>query len=225
MENEQLIKDLMERGVHYGYSKSRRHPSMKPYIFTTKNRGDIFDLTKTTQEFDKVLAFVKKIATDKKQILFVGTKPEAKTIVQNEAVASSNPFVIDRWIGGTLTNFKEIQKRSNKLQTLQKEKESGDLAKYTKKERLGLERLMAKLDRYFGGITNMTEKPAALVVVDPKKEDICITEANQLGIPVIAIANSDCNIESVQFPIPANDSARASIEYFIKAIASTYNDA
>lgn len=225
MENKDLMKDLMDRGCHFGYSKSRRHPSMKPFIFTTKNRKDIFDLEKTLEALDQALGLVSKTAKDKQQILFVGTKPEAQALIKEAATASNNPFVTDRWIGGTLTNFKEIQKRTNKLENLRKEKESGDLDKYTKKEQLDLDRLMTKLDRYFGGITIMKDKPAALFVVDPKAEDIAIQEANQLNIPVIAIASSDCNIDEITFPIPANDSARGSLEYFIKKIADTYNAA
>jgi small subunit ribosomal protein S2 len=225
MENKDLMKDLMDRGCHFGYSKSRRHPSMKPFIFTTKNRKDIFDLEASLEAFDKALELVTRLGKEKQQILFVGTKPEAQTLIKEAAMASNNPFVTDRWIGGTLTNFKEIQKRTSKLETLRKEKESGDLEKYTKKEQLDLDRLMTKLDRYFGGITIMKDKPAALFVVDPKAEDIAIQEANQLNIPVIAIASSDCNIEEIKFPIPANDAARGSLEYFINKVAETYNAA
>ena len=160
---------------------------------------------------------------DKKQILFVGTKPEAAKMIEAAATSSNNPFVTDRWIGGTLTNFNEIQKRANKLETLRKEKETGDLNKYTKKERLGIERLMAKLNRYFGGITIMKEKPGALFIIDPKAEDIAVQEAAQLNIPVIAIASSDCNIENLPYAIPANDASKSSIEFFANKIAETYN--
>lgn len=217
------MQELIERGAHFGFSKSRRHPSMRPFIFTTKNKTDIFDLEKTVARFDTVLALVSQVAKDKKQILFVGTKPEAKIVTRETADSTGNPFVTDRWIGGTLTNWNEIQKRANRLETLRKEQETGELNKYTKKERLGLERLMAKLDRYFGGITIMKEKPAVLVVVDPKKEQIAISEAEQLGIPVIALANSDCDISTLPLSIPANDSSKASIEYFLKKIATEYN--
>ena len=223
MEKETHMKDLMDRGAHFGYSKSKRHPSMKAFIFTTKHKKDIFDLEKTLENLEKALKVVSTIAKDKKQILFVGTKPEAQAVITKAATATNNPFVTDRWIGGTLTNFKEIQKRANKLETIRKEKETGDLDKYTKKEKLEIDRLMAKLDRYFGGITIMKEKPAALVIIDPKAEDIALKEANQLNIPVIALASSDCNIDEVRFPIPANDSAQASIEFFMNAIAEEYN--
>jgi len=223
MEKQTLIKELIERGAHFGFSKSRRHPSMKPFIFTTKNKTDIFDLEKTLEQLDRVLALVSKISKDKKHILFVGTKPEAKIVTRETADSTGNPFVTDRWIGGTLTNWNEIQKRANRLETLRKEKENGELNKYTKKERLGLERLMAKLDRYFGGITIMKERPAALVVIDPKKEYIAIQEAEQVGIPIITIANSDCNIKELPLSIPANDASKGSIEYFLKKIAAEYN--
>lgn len=223
MDKQTLIKELIERGAHFGFSKSRRHPSMKSFIFTTKNKTDIFDLEKTLERQNRVLEIVAQIAKDKKQILFVGTKPEAKIVTREAADSTGNPFVTDRWIGGTLTNWNEIQKRATRLETLRKEKENGELNKYTKKERLGLERLMAKLDRYFGGITIMKEKPAALIVIDPKKEHIAISEAMQLNIPVIAIANSDCDISELPLAIPANDSSKGSIEYFLKKIASQYN--
>ncbi len=223
MDTQTLIKELIERGAHFGFSKSRRHPSMKPFIFTTKNKTDIFDLERTTERLSTVLALVAKVAADKKQILFVGTKPEAKIVTRETADSTGNPFITDRWIGGTLTNWNEIQKRANRLETLRKEKESGELNKYTKKERLGLERLMAKLDRYFGGITIMKEKPALLVVIDPKKEHIAIKEAEQLNIPIVTIANSDCNISELPLAIPANDASKGSIEYFLKKIAAEYN--
>jgi len=223
MEKETLMKDLMDRGAHFGYSKSKRHPSMKAFIFTTKHKKDIFDLEKTLENLEKAKKAVSALAKDKKQILFVGTKPEAQAIIKRVAEATNNPFVTDRWIGGTLTNFKEIQKRANRLETLRKEKETGDLDKYTKKEQLDLERLMAKLDRYFGGITIMKDKPAALVVIDPKAEDIAIKEATQLNIPIIALASSDCNIDDVRFPIPANDTAQASIEFFMNVLAEEFN--
>lgn len=223
MDKQTLIKELIERGAHFGFSKSRRHPSMKPFIFTTKNKIDIFDLEKTLERLNQVLELVSETRKNKKQILFVGTKPEAKIVTRETADSTGNPFVTDRWIGGTLTNWNEIQKRATRLETLRKEQETGELNKYTKKERLGLERLMAKLDRYFGGITIMKEKPAVLVVVDPKKEQIAISEAEQLGIPVITIANSDCDISDLPLSIPGNDASKGSIEYFLKKIASEYN--
>lgn len=223
MDKQTVIKELIEHGAHFGFSKSRRHPSMKPFIFTTKNKTDIFNLELTVEKLQSALELVEQAAKDKKQILFVGTKPESRMITKEAADSTANPFVTDRWIGGTLTNWNEIQKRANRLETLQKEQENGEFAKYTKKERLGLERLIAKLDRYFGGITIMKEKPAAMVVVDPKKEHIAIQEAKHLNIPVIAIASSDCNIHDLPFAIPANDASKASIDYILKKIASIYN--
>lgn len=220
---ETLIKELIEVGAHYGFSKSRRHPSMKKFIFTTKNKADIFNLEMTADQLVQALELVQEIANNKKQILFVGTKPEAKIVTQVAADSTANPFVTDRWIGGTLTNWNEIQKRVNRLETLRKEQETGEFAKYTKKEKLGLERLIAKLNRYFGGITIMKEKPSALVVIDPKKEHIAVSEAQQLGIPVIALANSDCDVAEIKFAIPVNDASKGSIEYFLKKIATQYN--
>lgn len=223
MDNKTLIQELIDRGAHFGFSKSRRHPSMKSFIFTTKNKTDIFNLERTAERLTTVLGLVSEVAKNKKQILFVGTKPEAKIVTREAADSTGNPFVTDRWIGGTLTNWNEIQKRATRLETLRKEKENGELNKYTKKERLGLERLMAKLDRYFGGITIMKERPALMVVIDPKKEHIAISEAKQLGIPVVAIANSDCDISDLSLAIPGNDASKASIEYFLKKIVAEYN--
>lgn len=223
MDNKTLIQELIDRGAHFGFSKSRRHPSMKSFIFTTKNKTDIFNLERTAERLTTVLGLVSEVAKNKKQILFVGTKPEAKIVTREAADSTGNPFVTDRWIGGTLTNWNEIQKRATRLETLRKEKENGELNKYTKKERLGLERLMAKLDRYFGGITIMKERPALMVVIDPKKEHIAISEAKQLGIPVVTIANSDCDISDLSLAIPGNDASKASIEYFLKKIAAEYN--
>jgi small subunit ribosomal protein S2 len=216
-------QELLEKGVHFGYSKSRRHPSMKKFIFTTKNRTDIFDLDMTVAALEEAKAYMSSLAKEGKKVLFVGTKPEAKAFMLAAANELNQPFVTDRWIGGTLTNFKEIRKRADRLTKLRTEKESGDLAKYTKKEQLGFKREIIKLDRYFGGLVDMTSKPDAIFMIDPKKEEIAVNEARVTGVPIIALASSDCNIDNVAYAIPANDSAVTSISYFVEIMKEAYN--
>lgn len=226
-EKESNIKDtsieaLFSVGAHFGFIKSRRHPSVKPFIFGVKNKIEIFDLEKTKKSLDQALAFISEVASKKGSVLFVGGKNEAKNAIEKFAGIIGQPFVSGRWIGGTLTNFSEIKKRINKLETLLEEKEKGLLAKYTKKERLLIDKDIEKMKLYFSGLTPMQNLPKVLFIIDPKKEEIALKEAKYLGIPVIALAGSDCDIRAVDFPIPANDSSKMSIEFFLEKVADSY---
>jgi len=214
------IKKLFEAGAHYGYARMRRNPTMMPFIFGQKNRNDIFDLELTEQKLAEALAFVEKVAASGKNILFVAGKNEARVIMRRAAEKADMPFVCGRWIGGTLTNFKEISKRIRRLETLQSDKEKGNLDKYTKRERLLIDREIQELTDRFGGIVTMKELPAALFVIDPRHEEIAVKEAHALHIPVVAVANSDCDISMVQYPIPANDATAKSITFFTDAVVS-----
>ncbi len=218
------IDEMWKKGAHFGYSKTRRHPSTAPYIFSTKNKNDIINLEKTLESLDKALEFTKDLAPMSKVILFVGSKPEAKEIIKNAASALDMPYVAERWIGGTLTNFTEIKKRIARLEDLRAKKEAGELEVYTKKERLLLDRETDKLNLYFGGLTSLKKAPDAIFLIDPKKEKIAYTEAKKAGVPVIALSNSDCDIKGIDYPIVANDASVTSINFFVQAITDAYKE-
>ncbi|MEK7568758.1 MAG: 30S ribosomal protein S2 [Patescibacteria group bacterium] len=223
-ENQGLITDMFAAGAHFGYSRSRRHPSAKPFIFGVKNKVEILDLEKTSVELEKAKDFVKSLAQGGKQILFVGTKNEAKRAVEAGAGAIDMPFVVERWVGGVLTNFPEIKKRIALLEDLRNKKEKGELAMYTKKERLLIDKDVERLERNFAGIVSMRTMPVAMFVIDPKKEAIAVKEAQYLKIPVIALASSDCNLKDVDYAIPGNDSSVASITFFVTQIVQAFKD-
>lgn len=220
-----MIDSMFKAGAHFGFSKTRRHPSVTPYIFGVKNKVEIFNLEKTSELLEKAKVFVGSLAKEGKTILFVGGKSEARNAVKNGALSINMPFVDGRWIGGTLTNFIQIRKRVEKLEKLTSEKEKGELAKYTKKERLLIDREIANLERFFSGIASMKELPKAIFIVDPKKEKTAVQEADYMGIPVVAISGSDCNIKHIDYPIVGNDSSQTSIQYLTQEITKAYFDA
>jgi small subunit ribosomal protein S2 len=214
------LNALFEAGAHFGLIRSRRHPSAKPYLFGTKNKIEIFDLEKTHESLEKAKAFVKTVVASGGAVLFVGGKNEAQKAVLEGAMRVGMPLVAGRWLGGTMTNFPEIRKRINKLEDLTTQKEKGELVKYTKKERLMIDREIVRLDKSFSGLTPMKMLPKVLFVIDPKREHIAVAEAKHLHIPVIALASSDCNMRDVDYAIPGNDASLASIKYFVGEIAS-----
>lgn len=216
------LDDLFKAGAHFGFGKSRRHPSVAPFIFGSKNQVDIFDLEKTQASLDKALEFVASLAKENTKILFIGGKSEAQDIIKDVALKIDMPYVASRWIGGTLTNFPEISKRVETMLNLLSQKEKGELAKYTKKERLLIDRKIDKLQKMFGGIKNMTALPKAVFIVDPRYENTALEEARSLNIPVIALCGSDNNIAEVNHPIIGNDSNMASIRFFTEKVAEAY---
>ena len=223
--NNPMIDSMFKAGAHFGFSKTRRHPSVTPYIFGIKNKVEIFDLEKTSVLLEKAKAYVASLGKEGKTILFVGGKSEARNAVKNGALSINMPYVDGRWIGGTLTNFVQIRKRVEKLERLTSEREKGELAKYTKKERLLIDREIANLERFFSGVVSMKELPKAIFVVDPKKEKTAVSEAMDMGIIIIAIAGSDCNIKAIDYPIVGNDSSQTSIHYLTQEITKAYFDA
>lgn len=218
------IDAMFKSGAQYGYQKSRRHPSTMPYIFGTKNGVDIIDIEKTKELLDKSLIEVKALASSGKTILFVGTKPEARSAITETALSLNMPYVNERWVGGILTNFQEIKKRVAKLLDLRDQKEKGLLEKYTKKERILLEKEVEDMARNFQGLVGMNKIPDAMFVVDPKKEHIAVTEANKVNIPIISLLNTDCNLKEVKYPIVSNDASLPSIEFFLEKIKQAYRD-
>lgn len=223
-ENKGLITEMFAAGAHFGYSRSRRHPSVKPFIFGVKNGIEIMDLEKTSVELEKAKEFIKTLAKGGKQILFVGTKNEVKKILEDGATSIDMPFVAERWVGGVLTNFPEIKKRVALLEELRDKKEKGELAIYTKKERSLIDKDIERLERNFSGIVSMKAAPAAMFVIDPRKEAIAVKEAQYLGIPIVALASSDCNIKEIDFAIPGNDSAVSSVSFFVGQIIQAFKD-
>ncbi len=217
-----LVDALFGAGAHFGFVKSRRHPSAKKFIFGAKNKIEIFDLEKTSLELLKAAEFVQTKGKEGVMGLFVGGKSEARKGVIDAGKALEMPFVSGRWIGGSLTNYPEIKKRILRLEELTTQREKGELAKYTKKERLLIDREIDKLNLYFSGLSTMKALPKFLVVVDPKKEHIAVAEAKKMKIPVIALAGSDTNLHEVDYAIPANDSSRQSIEFIVGELVKAY---
>lgn len=220
--NKDLVDALFKVGAHFGYSKSRRHPSTSSFIFGIKNKIEIFDLEKTSVQLEKAKAFVEELGANGKQILFVGGKREAIRLTKDAAEKVDQPYVAGRWIGGTLTNFEEIQKRVSRFEKLSMEKSKGLLAKYTKKERLLIDREIDKLEARFGGIVNMKSKPGAVFIIDVKREDNAVAEAKLEKIPVITLSNSDCDIDNISFPILGNDSSVGTMNYILGELVSSY---
>jgi small subunit ribosomal protein S2 len=219
-----IIEKMFKAGAHYGYSKTRRHPSVSPYIHVTKNKIDIINLEKTNIMLEEAVLFIKNLGAQNKTILFVGTKPEAKEVVKNAAESLNMPYVTERWIGGTLSNFTEIKKRIIELENYQKDSVGGGLDKYTKKERVVMAKKMEKLARYYTGLLGLKKAPDALFIIDAKSEHIAATEARKSNIPVIALVNSDSNIKGIDYPIVGNDSGIPSIKFFVTAIGNAYKE-
>ncbi len=220
----QELAEMFKAGVHFGYSRSRRHPKMEPYLFGIRNNIEVFDLDKVKAKLDEALAFLRKMGEEKKFVVFVGTKPSVRDMVEKTARELDMPYVKERWLGGLFTNFTVLRKRMDYFEGLKQAKKSGELEKYTKKEQLEIERETAKLDRNLGGLVKLKKLPDALVVVDPKDERIAVREAQARGVPVVAILSSDNNPEGIDFLVPANDSSSASVAYLLSRIGEAYKE-
>lgn len=206
---------LLKAGVHFGHQKSRRNPKMDDYIFTTRNNINIIDLAKTVTLAQEALDFLTSIQKSGKKILFVGTKKQAHNLVVDIAVSTDNLFVVERWLGGTFTNFGNIRKRARYMTRLQGQIEKGDLKKYTKFEQMKKIEEAEKLDRRMGGIAQMSSLPGAVFVTDVESDKLAIREANIVGVPVVALVDTNVNPEGVTYPIPANDDAISSLTVMI----------
>jgi small subunit ribosomal protein S2 len=216
------IQEMLKVGAHFGFLRSRRHPSFKSLICGVKNMTEVIDLEKTEEMLKKAEEFVTELARNKKIIMFVSSKSEAMGIVRSYAESINMPFVASRWIGGTLTNFVEIKKRTHRLADLVSKKEKGELLKYTKKERLMFDREIDTLTEMFDGLKGVEKIPSAIFVVDTKKESIAVAEAKQTGVAIVSISSSDNDVKGVDYPIAANDASKASIEYFVSHIRDAY---
>lgn len=222
--NNTKIDEMFKAGAHFGYSKTRRHPSISKMLFGSKNKNDIIDLEKTNAMLESAKEFMAKLSSESKQIIIVGAKPEARNEVLTTALAMDASYVVSRWVGGTLTNFPEIKKRINRLVDLKDARLKGELAtKYTKKEQLLISREIERMEKLFSGLVNL-RKADALLVIDAKREHIAVSEANKVGIPVIALVNSDTNIKNIEYPILANDASISSIKFFLGELKSAWED-
>lgn len=218
------IEDLLLAGAHFGHLTRRWNPKMRKYIFMERNGIHIIDLKKTSQMLDEACNAVMKLAAEGKKILFVGTKKQAKAIIQNYALSSDSFYVSERWLGGMLTNYNTVRKSIKKLNDLQKDENEGNLDKYVKKERLKMLREKEKLEKVLNGISKMTKLPGAIFLVDIKKEHIAIDEARKLNIKTFAIVDTNCDPELIDYVIPANDDAVKSIEIITKTFADAINE-
>lgn len=216
------LRDFIHAGMHLGYSRSSRHPQTAKYVFGVRNNVQIIDVLKIHEALSEAGDFIKKLGMENKQILFVGTKEEAQVAVETEARRLGMPFINLRWLGGTLTNFKEVRRRLDTLDDLSEKQKTGELLKYKKKERVRIEEKMEKMASMFGGLKLMKTLPAALVVVDSKQEEIAIAEAKAIKIPVVALMNTDCNPLVADYPVPGNDASSSSIKLFLSSIGNAY---
>jgi len=213
------IKQLLEAGAHFGHQTGRWHPRMKSYIFTKRNGIHIIDLEQTTSMLDKACDFIRQLVAEGNSILFVGTKKQAQESIEDEAKRCGMYYVNQRWIGGVLTNFATIQARIDYLVRIEDQQDRGDFNRLPKKEALKLGDEILRLNRLMGGFKEMTSLPGALFIVDPSKERIALAEAKQVGIPVVAIVDTNCNPDDIDHPIPSNDDAIRSIKLICSKIA------
>ena len=213
------MKSLLEAGVHFGHQRRRWNPKMSQYIFAHRNGIHIIDLQQTLGYLERAAEFIEGVSASGKKIIFVGTKKQANDTIVSEAVRCGAFYVSTRWLGGTLTNFKTIQTRIDHMVNLEMSREKGEFEVLPKKEALKLEGKIARLGRFFGGIKEMTEMPGALFVVDVSKEAIAVAEARRVGVPVVALIDTDGNPELIDVPIPGNDDAIRSIRLVTKRIA------
>jgi small subunit ribosomal protein S2 len=213
------MRELLEAGVHFGHQTRRWNPKMRPYIFTERNGIHIIDLQQTIPALQVAYDFIAGITARGQKVLFVGTKKQAQDIVAEEAARANQFSVTNRWLGGTLTNFQTIRERLNHLADLEARRDRGDFAKLTKAEGLKLEDEISKLNRTFGGIKTMDRPPAAMFIVDPQRESLAVAEAHKLGIPLVAMVDTNCNPDEIDYIIPANDDAIRGVRLIVSRMA------
>ena len=213
------MKQLLEAGVHFGHQTRRWNPKMDQYIFAERNGIYIIDLQKTVKKLEEAYAFIKEVSENGGEVLFVGTKKQAMDSIKEEAIRCGMPFVNARWLGGMLTNFQTIQKRIRRLAQLKAMEQDGTFNLLPKKEVIKLNLEIEKLEKFMGGITEMKKQPTALFIVDPRKERIAVAEAHKLGIPIVAIVDTNCDPDEVDYVIPGNDDAIRAVRLIAGAMA------
>ena len=212
------LEEMAKAGVHFGHQVQRWNPKMKPYIYTLQGGIHIINLEKTSAMAMKALDFVEKTAAGGGRLLFVGTKKQAESIIKETAQKTKQFYVNKRWLGGTLTNFETIKISIDRMRKIDQMRERGDMERYSKKERSGIDKEQAKLNEYLEGIRDMKEPPQALFIIDINKESIAVCEANKLGIPVVAVVDTNCDPDLVSYSIPGNDDSIASIRFFVEQV-------
>lgn len=222
MLNTPSMQQLLEAGVHFGHQVRRGHPRMKPYIYGARDGVHIIDLAQSEKLLKEAAQYVYNLGKEGKTILFIGTKKQARDIVKEAAKKVEAPYMVERWVGGFLTNFEEISKRIKKMQDLKQQREKGELGKYTKKEQLLIDREIKKLEQIFEGVVDLKSLPEAVFVIDTVAEGTAVRECQRMGIKVVAIADSNCDPQLIDYPIPGNDDAIKSIAVLTEAVASSY---
>lgn len=215
------LKDLLESGAHFGHQTKRWNPKMEEYLYGAQGGVHVFDLAKTKEAIESALSFLSQASKDGKTICFVGSKKQAREKIIEVAKGTGSAYVAERWLGGTLTNFPQIKISLNKLADMKEARAKGEYAKYTKKERVLLDREIERLERLFGGISNLNDRPDILVIVDCRKEATALREARRVGVATVGIVDSNSDPSMVDYPIPMNDDAEAAIGYVLDLVAKT----
>jgi len=214
----------LEAGCHFGHQARRWNPKMKPYLYGIRGGIHIFDLVKTKEGLEAAIKVVKKMATEGKRIVFVGTKRQARGIIEEKAKKAGVFYVNERWIGGTITNWEQIKKNLDKLAEMEKAKEEGEYKKYTKKEQILLDREIAKLEKFYGGLKGLKGPPEVLFVIDVRKENVAVEEAKRKKVPVVALVDSDSDPDWADWVIPGNDDAVGSIKFITEKIGEAIEE-
>jgi small subunit ribosomal protein S2 len=215
------VEEMTQAGVNFGHKVSKLHPKMRPFVSGIKNNVNTIDLEKTQKELEKALAYISRMTSEGKAIVFVGTKVQLKGLIQKTAEDCGVSYVVERWLGGTFTNFETIQKRVNYFKDLEKKRESGELVKYTKKERADFDKEIAILKAKFEGIRNMNKLPEAVFIFGLDKDIACAREAKRKGIKIVALCDTNIDPTGIDYPIPANDDAISAVNYILEKVKET----
>lgn len=218
------LKELLEAGSHFGHQTTRWNPKMRPYIFAAKDGVHIFDLAKTKEGLEEAAAYIEAAVAKGGKVLFLGTKKQAKEIVENAAKKAQMPYVIERWMGGTITNWEQIKRSIDKLADMKVKREAGEYKEYTKKEQLLMDREIIRLEKFFGGLSDLEKLPEVLFIVDVRKEFTAALEAKRRGVKVVAMVDTNGNPDLVDFVIPVNDDATKSIELVVDTISQAIEE-
>lgn len=218
------LEELLESGAHFGHQVARWHPKIEPYLYGRRDGVHIFDLIKTKEALEAALMVLTKTASSGGTILFAGTKRQAKELVAQAAKKVGMPYVVSRWLGGTLTNFEQMRKSCERLAELKKGREAGEFNEYTKKERLLIDREIERLERQFGGIAEMKELPNLLFVVDTKREEGAVSEAERAGVPIVGVVDTNSDPSRIDYPIPMNDDAVRAISYVLDKVVEAVEE-
>ncbi|MCD6402497.1 30S ribosomal protein S2 [bacterium] len=212
------LEEMLKAGLHFGHSPSKRHPKMEPFLFGVRNGIHVIDLEKTVEKLEAALEYIQNLISEGKNLLFVGTKIQVKELIKETAKECNLPYVAERWLGGTFTNFDIIKKRIEYYKDLEKKKKEGELDKYPREEKIKFEKILQELEQKYGGLQDVKDLPDAIFVVDVEKEKIAISEARKKGIKIIAICDTNGNPTLVDYPIPANDDSVTSVKYILDKV-------